>query len=553
MSCKRDTMADIMVHSADNSPRREVYRCGMLSPVLGPRSSFRMNSELKHSRSDDLILQGAPYTPPDMQHGISDAAFQIQKDACVVYDDEVNDHRISVACYESPIVAPESDSTPLLKLTGDFSSEGANKRCSVIDRIDPEDSIGDIISQNDFYRFVLFKRHYEKYLDISRKYEEARSLAYYLEEKYHEIKAERDSLIDTHHELEKQLVTRDLELHEKEEELFLQLEKVIRLEEDCEKLRNEKDKMVKWKDRLEREKNEAYRQLRLQAESSENTRRNLERARLDAYRQFSEIAAEKDNLEKENSRLKEVLEDLGRKADLYHTNSKQASQKAKRVSGLEREVNELKLMAKQSATLNSQLQKGMKHLATCRRKKCSVCSYTRATFGEYTSSRHGEKTSRFIGGCFPLDELRRSSDRMSTSDLEHECAKLAERLSACSFPHTPPSTPERSVASGSLSRFVSYIDDAFSSASDDDDVCGEIGGRTAKGTGSGSRRQFSSDSGISSSSATPTDPNKLTPTCGGGGHRPSSTTSFNRSAKWTSSFRKLIRRVSTKKHVDESQ
>lgn len=39
-----------------------------------------------------------------------------------------------------------------------------------------------------YFRFVLFKRHYEKYLDISRKYEEARSLAYYLEEKYHEIK-----------------------------------------------------------------------------------------------------------------------------------------------------------------------------------------------------------------------------------------------------------------------------------------------------------------------------------------------------------------------------
>lgn len=104
-----------------------------------------------------------------------------------------------------------------------------------------------------------------------------------------------------HHEMEKQLVTRDLELHEKEEELFLQLEKVIRLEEDCEKLRTEKDKMVKWMDRLEREKNEAYRQLRLQAESSEITRRNLERARLDAYRQFSVIAAEKDTLEKEVS------------------------------------------------------------------------------------------------------------------------------------------------------------------------------------------------------------------------------------------------------------
>lgn len=147
-------MADIMVHSADNSPRREVYRCGMLSPVLGPRTTFRINGELKHSRSDDLILQGAPYTPPDMQHGISDAAFQIQKDACVVYDDDVTDHRMSIACYDAPVVTSEPNPTPLLKLTGDFSSDGANKRSSVVDRIDPEDSIGDIISQNDFYRYL---------------------------------------------------------------------------------------------------------------------------------------------------------------------------------------------------------------------------------------------------------------------------------------------------------------------------------------------------------------------------------------------------------------
>lgn len=156
-----------------------------------------------------------------------------------------------------------------------------------------------------------------------------------------------------------------------------------------------------------------------------------------------------------------------------------------------------------------------------------------------------EKTPRFVAGCFPLDELRRSSDRMSTSDIELECAKLAERLSACSFPHTPPSTPERSVASGSLSRFVSYIDDTFSSDDDEVDVCDHPGDRPAKcgGGGAASRRQFSSDSGISSSSATPTDPNKATPA----GRRSSSSSSFNRSAGWTSSFRKLIRRVATKK------
>lgn len=39
-----------------------------------------------------------------------------------------------------------------------------------------------------FYRFVLFKQHYEEYLHISQKYEEARTISYYLEEKYHEMK-----------------------------------------------------------------------------------------------------------------------------------------------------------------------------------------------------------------------------------------------------------------------------------------------------------------------------------------------------------------------------
>jgi hypothetical protein len=48
------------------------------------------------------------------------------------------------------------------------------------------------------------------------------------------------------------------------------------------------------------------------------------------------------------------------------------------------QVTELKFVARQSATLNNQFKKGMKHLAICKRKKCSVCAYTKATFGDYT-------------------------------------------------------------------------------------------------------------------------------------------------------------------------
>ncbi|XP_026685888.1 uncharacterized protein LOC113471150 [Diaphorina citri] len=71
------------------------------------------------------------------------------------------------------------------------------------------------------------------------------------------------------------------------------------------------------------------------------------------------------------------------------------------------QVQDLKLMAKQSATLNSQLKKGMKHLATCRRRKCCVCSYTKATFGEYASSSDEIGRGKLISGCFPFHDLRR--------------------------------------------------------------------------------------------------------------------------------------------------
>lgn len=47
---------------------------------------------------------------------------------------------------------------------------------------------------------------------------------------------QRDSLIESNKELEKKLEQKDIQLQEKEEELFQQIEKVFRLEEDCEKV-----------------------------------------------------------------------------------------------------------------------------------------------------------------------------------------------------------------------------------------------------------------------------------------------------------------------------
>lgn len=69
-----------------------------------------------------------------------------------MYANDVTDDRIFVACYDSPLVVQESNPAPLFKTTGDFSSEVGKKQSSAVDRNDPEDSICNIISKNDFNR-----------------------------------------------------------------------------------------------------------------------------------------------------------------------------------------------------------------------------------------------------------------------------------------------------------------------------------------------------------------------------------------------------------------
>lgn len=70
---------------------------------------------------------------------------------------------------------------------------------------------------------------------------------------------ERDDLVYANEQLSKRLETNETTLREKEDEVFLQLERVVYLEEQCEKLRNEREKLLEQKELLEKEKNEAYR------------------------------------------------------------------------------------------------------------------------------------------------------------------------------------------------------------------------------------------------------------------------------------------------------
>ncbi|KAG8233225.1 hypothetical protein J437_LFUL012430 [Ladona fulva] len=249
------------------------------------------------------------------------------------------------------------------------------------------------------------------------------------------IRAERDGLNLIRIDLERRLERKELELHEKEEELFLQLEKVIRLEEDCEKLRAQKEKFEQWKDKLEEEKNEAYRQLQLQASASETVRRRMEAARQDVVRQVTVIAAERESLEKENEMLKDKLKEERRGVSHYIVDlSEQKKQISQDVIGLEKEVTDLKFVARQTASLNNQFKKGMKHLATCKKRKCSVCNYTRATFGDYEDGQQsGPSRERGSGAATPLS----TTPSMSSDCLIHSSPARASRSPRRSSP--PPS------------------------------------------------------------------------------------------------------------------
>ncbi|KAK7601057.1 hypothetical protein V9T40_008498 [Parthenolecanium corni] len=545
-------MTEVIVSSRSNSCENFRFDDFHPKPRYIEDSPAIEFAELIHSRSDDLILQNAPLTEPIIQRGISDAAIQIQKDACVVYDDIVpsrNSKLLSLYYSDSETnsntnLRDSECEPPMLKITGCFDdiscpSQRTSKCIDSSDKIDPEHSIRDIISRNDFYRFVLFKKHYDEYLDISQKYEEARTISYYLEEKYHEVKNQRDSLIESNKELEQKLKLKDLQLQEKEEELFQQIEKVFRLEEDCEKLRKEKEKIHELKEQLQKDKNEVYKQLRLQADESDVLKRDFEKKKNDLIKQFSEIVLEKNHLEKENIELKEAVGDLERQLPSDVSTS---YTKRKNIQKLQQQMTDLKVKAKQSATLNSQLKKGMKHLATCRRRKCSVCAYTRATFGEYPNNRRLHH--KLTAGCFPFHESKkREKDAFQLESLEdmllEDSARIAKRLSECSFASVqsyvfPVASAVRPPP------HIPFIDECTSTvASEDEHEAGRNASRLSSSTVD-VENGFYSDSGFSSelydSSLSHSKSN-----------------SFGRAARWTTSFRKLIKRVSSKKQPQTTE
>ncbi|XP_015609235.1 uncharacterized protein LOC107274520 isoform X2 [Cephus cinctus] len=467
------------------------------NPPTGSAGIYR-NSEMRHSRSEDL-LGTTTRTPSPLLTTAS--------------EDDL------VAATALRDCSPCSPCPPCPLPSRSAGSPGA-----LADHIDPGDSIRDIVTENDLYRFVLFKRHYDKYVALAARYEEARGIAYYLEERYHEVKAERNKIEAARQALEKRLEGCEAELRDKEEELFIQLERSLRLEDEAERVRADRDACIAARDRLECERAAALRQLQLQASQNEITRRSLERARQDVVRQATVIRAERDALERENEILKERL-----RAEQGELGAERR-RREEGVAALSHEATTLRHAARhlRAATL---------HATSCRRRRrCSVCLYAKRTFGEVDEIRDDGKLFKCLQA--PLQDLR-----------------------TWLRPSTPAALPPLRTSSP-LEHGISYIDDSSSSSEDEafpSTPVAEVSLSSANSSAPPTARAFSSDSGFSSE----TGDRRSRSYEGGGSSRKISESSsseldgsraggFTRS-RWTSSFRKLLGRKSKAKSTTANQ
>ncbi|XP_060832954.1 myosin-7B-like isoform X3 [Bombus pascuorum] len=394
-------------------------------------------------------------------------------------------------------------------------------------------------------RFVLFKRHYDKYVALAAKYEEAKGVAYYLEERYHEVKAERDKLEETRRSLEKRLEGCEAELRGKEDELFLQLERSLRLEEEVERAKTERDSCIATKDQLEKQREVALRRLQMQLAQNEITRQTLERARQDVVKQATIIRAERDALERENEVLKEKLRieqgELG----------EERRRREEGVAALTRETITLRHAARhlRAATL---------HATSCRRRRrCSVCLYARRTFAEIDDYRDDGNLFKCLQA--PLQDLRTwlrpsTTSATSMSHGQRTSSPLADREISFIDDSSVDSSPGGSNASSSSTT-------SSNSASDDEAYpstpVAEISLSSANSSAPATARAFSSDSGFSSeigdrrsrcyenggssTSSSSGKSRKISESLSCSEPDEQRTTGFSRS-RWTSSFRKLLGR-----------
>ncbi|KAJ8969767.1 hypothetical protein NQ314_001604 [Rhamnusium bicolor] len=485
-------MTELIISRGDTFPR------SFLDTYRANRASEQFYNDLTSSKSDELVLQNSVdiQVSEDIHHGHSENLLDTSSLSSSATKDNFLD--------KAEIILPKSH----------------RRRVPVYDRVDPEDSIRDIVTENDFYRFVLFKKHYDKYLHLSQKYEEARNIAYYLEEKYHEVKMERDDLIQQRDQLTKRLESNESLLREKEDEVFLQFERVVYLEEQCDKLKAEKEKCHEQKEIIEKERDKA-----------------LEfPIHINVWKYYYNIY-----LNLQNDQLKEALE-AERKGMERYLIQVQRRRAASHVDYVEKQEDEVKLAEHSSDALTSQFQKAVQHLATCRQKKCSVCAYTKSTYRKITP--HNRKYDRKLFGCLqtPFLEMR-NMIKPPPSPIHGEGESLSEWFCHMSSTVSESECSSLSIPFAELS--ISYMDDGSDTSSnylrdsdkDDQDVLSNINYNNIRGYGS--------DSGFSSDICGDYKSNATTPKekfCPNAILDEAECAKLTRT-KWTASFRKLIRRI----------
>jgi hypothetical protein len=154
-------MTDLLIQSVssrgDTFPRRLLDGCRSSVVSRYSTGGDSLSSELKHSKSDELVLQSKAIIPPDIQHTPYDSP--ITKTSCVMCEDDlVSAPVLSKARYFSDSETDEVRSNSVdkapRKISGDFSDVQriSSRHVGLYDRVDPEDSIRDMITENDFYR-----------------------------------------------------------------------------------------------------------------------------------------------------------------------------------------------------------------------------------------------------------------------------------------------------------------------------------------------------------------------------------------------------------------
>ncbi|XP_012226844.1 uncharacterized protein [Linepithema humile] len=470
--------------------------------------------EMRHSRSEDLLgaISRSPSPSIDLPTTTSE------------------DDLIAASALRDSAAYDEAVAGPSRRILTPSRAAGVP--------VDPEDSIRDIVTENDLYRYVLFKRHYDKYVDLAEKYKEAKSIAYYLEERYHEIKAERDKLEEARRNLERRLEGCETELRGKEDELFLQLERSLRLEEEIERAKAERDSCMEAQNQLERQRESAFRRLQMQLEQNEITRRDLEKARQDVIRQATVIRAERDTLERENEILRRRLrleqDELGA----------ERRRREEGVAALTRETIALKHATRHLTAATF-------HATSCRnRRRCSICTYARRTFANVDNYHDSGNLLQCLQA--PLQDFRSwlrpgatpsagpsRVPRIESSIVDREICYIDDSSVDSS---SNGSTNSRSCSSSTSSSSNSaYDDDAYPST-----PIAEPSLSSATSSVPHAARAFSSDSGIGSSSgksrtiSESLDGNEVDDQEAAGRE------GLSRS-RWTSSFRRLLGRKSKAK------